>query len=192
MPAPSSPDSAAPGAPLEGAGLVVAVLATRWYPEVLTRLLEAARRTLLQHGVAAADIGEVEVPGAYELPQAAAWVARHGAPTADGRRRPVDAIVALGCVLRGETPHFDLVARAAGDGLLRVALDTGVPVGLGVITADTAAQAEARSQPLDGRAAGTKGGNKGVEAADAALRMAVLRRRLAGGPSTGPAAGGAR
>jgi 6,7-dimethyl-8-ribityllumazine synthase len=87
----------------------------------------------------------------------------------------VDAIVALGCVVRGETPHFEHVTRCACDGLERVALDSGVPVGLGVITADTQAQAEARSG-----AAGGKGGNKGAEAADAALRMAATRRALRG------------
>jgi 6,7-dimethyl-8-ribityllumazine synthase len=113
----------------------------------------------------------LEVPGAYELPLAASWLAKDG-----WRGAPLHAIVALGCVVRGETPHHEHVARGACDGLLRVALETGVPVGLGVITADTLAQAEARSG-----AAGGKGGNKGAEAADAALRMATARKAL-GGP----------
>jgi 6,7-dimethyl-8-ribityllumazine synthase len=155
----------------DGRGLRVAVLVTRWYPDVLARLKAAALATLVEAGVTDDDVLVVEVPGAYELPQAALLLAREG-----WRGRPLDAIVALGCVLRGETPHFDLVARAAGDGLLRVALDTGVPVGLGVITADTRAQADARSGE-----AGGKGGNKGREAADAALRVAATRRRIRGG-----------
>lgn len=172
-----------PSAP-DGRGLRFAVLVTRWYPEVLARLSAAAVATLRQHGVASADIHVLEVPGAFELPQAAAWVARDGVAAAGGVRAPVHGIVALGCVLRGETPHFDLVVRAAGDGLLRVALDTGVPVGLGVITAETPAQAEARSsaEAAPGTTGNVKRGNKGVEAAEAALRMAVLRRSLGGGP----------
>jgi 6,7-dimethyl-8-ribityllumazine synthase len=148
----------------------VAVLATRWYPEIVARLKTAALAALAAAGVEDERVVVVEVPGAYELPQAALWLARDG-----WRGRPVDAVVALGCVVRGETPHFDHVARGACDGLLRVALDTGVPVGLGVITADTPAQAEARSGPATG-----KGGNKGAEAADAALRMAALRGTLRG------------
>ncbi len=157
-----------------GQGLRVGVLVARWYPEILARLQAAALATLRAAGVADGDIVVVEVPGSYELPQAALWLARDG-----WEGRPLDALVALGCVIRGETPHFDLVARAAVDGLARVALDTGVPVGLGVITADTRAQAEARSRAETGGAS-EKGGNKGHEAADAALRMASTRRRLTG------------
>lgn len=141
-------------------GLVVA----QWYPEVTGRLCEAAIETARKAGVADDDILIVEVPGCYELPQGAAWLARS---------EDVDAIAALGCVLRGETPHFDHVARACCDGLLQVGLETGIPVGLGVITADTSEQAEARSGAATG-----KGGNKGTEATDAALRMAATYRAL--------------
>ena len=155
----------------DGRGLHVAVLVTRWYPEVVAGLRAAALHTLAAAGVDEQRITVVEVPGAWELPQAAGWVAREGV-----RGLPVHAVVALGCVVRGETPHFDLVVRAAGDGLLEVALATGVPVGLGVVTADTMEQARARSGP-----AGGKGGNKGAEAADAAVRMAATRRALRGG-----------
>ena len=144
--------------------LRVAVQRTRWYPEVVAGLRRVALATLTAMGVPADRVLEIEVPGAYELPQAACWLAR---------AEDVDAIVALGCIVRGETPHFDHVARAAVDGLLGVALETGVPVGLGVITAETLAQAEARS----GEASG-KGGNKGHEAADAAVRMALAYRAL--------------
>ncbi len=161
-------------------GLRFALLRTRWYPGILAGLEQGARATLASFGVAPEQLHVVTVPGAFELPQAASWLAREG-----WQGRHLDALIALGCVLRGETPHFDLVVRAAGDGLLRVALDTGVPVGLGVITADTLAQAEARSAPpppSGGReeapGAGAKGGNKGAEAADAAVRMALLRRAL--------------
>jgi 6,7-dimethyl-8-ribityllumazine synthase len=160
--------------PPDAHGLVVGVLVTRWYPEILARLLAGARATLEQAGVAAEDVLVREVPGAFELPLAADLMARGGV---GGRQ--VDAIVALGCVVRGETPHFDHVARAAVDGLLKVSVDTHVPVGLGVITADTMAQAEARSAAVDG-GVGSKGGNKGREAADAALRMALLARELEG------------
>jgi 6,7-dimethyl-8-ribityllumazine synthase len=159
---------------LLGRGLRVGVLVTRWYPEIVARLKAAALETLAQAGVQDQDVLVLEVPGSYELPQAAGWLAREG-----WEGRPLDALVALGCVLRGETPHFEHVCRATVDGLLRVALDTGLPVGLGVITADTRAQAEARSLPAVGSAP-AKGGNKGHEAADAALRLASTRRRLRG------------
>ena len=85
----------------------------------------------------------------------------------------VDAIVALGCVIRGETPHFDYVCAGASEGLMQVALESGIPVGLGVITADTLAQAQARC----GEASG-KGGNKGIESVEAAVRMAATLRAL--------------
>jgi 6,7-dimethyl-8-ribityllumazine synthase len=148
----------------DGRGLRVAVLASLWYPEVVARLREAALATLLRAGVRDEDILVVEVPGAFELPQAAARVARGGR---------VDAIVALGCVIRGETPHFEFVASACADGLARAAQDHGIPVGFGVITADTREQADVRSGP-----AGGKGGNKGTEAAEAAVRLAALWRTL--------------
>lgn len=162
----------------DGRDLTVVVLVTRWYPEIVAGLKAGALEVLATAQVDERRIAVVEVPGAYELPQVAAWVARDGL-----HGRPVDAVVALGCVVRGETPHFDLVARAAGDGLLRVALDTGVPVGLGVITADTLEQARARARSGAGGTGGTyggttKGGNKGAEAADAAVRLAATRRAL--------------
>jgi len=151
-------------APLSGDGLRVAVLTAQWHRAITTRLQAAALATLAAAGVRDDDVLVVEVPGAYELPQAAAWIARGG---------DADAIVALGCVVRGETPHFDFVAGACAHGLQRVGLETGVPVAMGVITADTQAQAEARAGEGTG-----KGGNKGVEAADAAVRMGALRRAL--------------
>lgn len=151
----------------EGAGLKFALLVAQWHGEITGRLLEAAQATLAAAGVADEDVLVMEVPGAYELPQAASWFAR----AAD-----VDAIVALGCVVRGETPHFDYVAAGCAEGLMRVALDSGIPVTMGVITANDVAQAEARSGKTGG--IDTKAGNKGVEAADAAVRLAASYRAL--------------
>ena len=153
-----------------GDGLTIALLVAKWHGDITARLLEAARKTLRDAGVRDRDILVVEIPGAYELPQAAAWIARAG---------DVDAIVALGCVIRGETPHFDYVAGCCADGLMRVGVDSGIPVTMGVITADTLAQAEARSQlGAEEDGLGVKAGNKGTEAADAAIRMAATYRAL--------------
>lgn len=146
--------------PTQGHPSRVCVLVGGWYPEVTLSLKAAALARLEAGGVGPERVRVVEVPGAFELPQAALWVAQAG---------DAEAIVALGCVVRGETPHFDFVARACVDGLLQVALTTGVPVALGVITADTLDQARQRSGPAEG-----KGGNKGVEAAQAALAMLGL------------------
>lgn len=151
-----------------GKGLRICVLVARWYPEVTDRLRDGALQTLRALGVADDDVFVVEVPGAFELPQAAGWVARAGY---------ADGVVALGCVLRGETPHFEYVAGAAADGCVRASLETGIPIGFGVITADTKAQAEARAAPSEGGVS-QKGGNKGVEAADAVVRLADTFRRL--------------
>ena len=154
--------------PPNGAGLRIAVLVARWYPEVTDRLREAALSTLAEAGVKDDDVIVVEVPGCFELPQAATWIAR--AALADG-------VVALGCVLRGETPHFEYVAGQCAEGCMRAAQESGIPVAFGVITADSRDQAEARSQDTGGGIS-TKGGNKGAEAADAAIRMAAIYRRL--------------
>jgi 6,7-dimethyl-8-ribityllumazine synthase len=146
----------------------IAILVTRWYPEVMARLQDAALETLAAAGIARDAVQVIEVPGAFELPQVASWVAR--AEDAEG-------ILALGCIVQGETPHFEYVARACADGLQQVALETGIPIGLGVITADTLAQAEARSQPGGGTGT-SKGGNKGIEAAEAVLAMVKTYRLL--------------
>ncbi len=120
---------------------------------VTERLAVGAREALLHAGIAPADIDEEQVAGAWELPLVVAVAAR------SGRYR---AVVACGAVIRGETPHFDHVSRAAIDGLARVQLDTRMPVGLAVLTTDTLEQALNR--------AGGKGGNKGAEAAAAAMQ----------------------
>lgn len=152
----------------DGEGLRVAVLVARWYPEVTDRLRDAALETLAEAGVRDDDVVVVDVPGCFELPQAATWIARAGL---------ADGIVALGCVLRGETPHFEYVAGECARGCMRAAQESGIPVAFGVITADTRKQAEARSQAAEGGVS-AKGGNKGAEAADAAVRMAATYRRL--------------
>lgn len=152
----------------DGEGLRIAVLVARWYAEVTDRLLDAALATLAEAGVRDDDVVVVEVPGCFELPQAATWMARAGL---------ADGIVALGCVLRGETPHFEYVAGQCAQGCMRAAQESGIPVAFGVITADTREQAEARSKSAEGGIS-EKGGNKGAEAADAAVRMAATYRRL--------------
>ena len=141
-------------------GRTVCILVSRFNTQVTQRLLEGAVRLLLESGMAEADLDIVYVPGAWELPLAARRAAERG----------YAAIVALGCVIRGETAHFDHVSRAATDGLAKVQLDSGVPIGLGVLTPDTLDQALAR--------AGGELGNAGTEAARAALRMADLHQQL--------------
>lgn len=142
-------------------GAQVAVLAARFNELVVERLVAGAVDTLVRHGADPADMRVVRVPGAWELPLAARRLA------AAGR---FDAVVALGAVIRGATPHFDHVAGQCAAGLARVALDADVPVSFGVLTCDTVEQALER--------AGTKSGNKGADAARAAIEMIDLLRRL--------------
>jgi 6,7-dimethyl-8-ribityllumazine synthase len=143
----------APDLQVDGSGLSVGIVASQWHTVVMDGLLEGARRALMAAGVSAVE--ELRVPGAFELPL--------GAATLAGRH---DAVVALGVVVRGGTPHFDYVCRAATDGLVRVMLDSGRPVGFGVLTCDDEEQALAR--------AGLPGSSedKGAEAATAAVAMA--------------------
>lgn len=139
----------------------VAVVAARFNGGIVSRLLEAALDALAAHGLDRDAIDVVRVPGAFELPLAARWVARRGT---------ADAIVALGAVIRGDTPHFDYVCTEAARGIRTVSIECNVPVIFGVLTCDDRAQADAR--------AGGEHGNKGREAALAALEMISLRRRL--------------
>jgi 6,7-dimethyl-8-ribityllumazine synthase len=150
-----------PEGPLDASGLRFGVVVAAFHEDVTARLLEGARTCLAKHGVPDDAVEVVRVPGSFELPLAAQALARSGR---------VHAVVALGCVIRGETAHFEHVARAAVDGLQRVALDTGVPVALGVLTTDDRAQAEAR--------AGGVHGNKGFDAAQSAVEMALALARL--------------
>jgi 6,7-dimethyl-8-ribityllumazine synthase len=145
--------------PVEGAdGLRVAVIASSWHTEVMDGLLDGARRALKEADVAA--VTELRVPGTFELTVAAARLANSG----------FDAIVALGVVIRGGTPHFEYVCDAATTGLTAVSERTGIPIGFGVLTCDDEQQALDR--------AGLPGSNedKGYEAAAAALQTAVVLR----------------
>jgi 6,7-dimethyl-8-ribityllumazine synthase len=152
----------APELVVEGAaGLTVVVIASQWHEPVMSGLLDGARRALREATVL--NVIELRVPGVFELPVAAARV------IADG---DVDAVVALGVVIRGGTPHFDYVCRAATDGLAQVAVDTGVPVGFGLLTCDTTEQALDRC----GRADSSE--DKGREAAMAAVETALLLRKV--------------
>lgn len=148
---------------LNGAGLKIAVIDTGWNEFIVRPLAEGAVGALRRHGVGDDDITQMTVPGAYELPLACQVAAQSGR---------YDAIVALGCVIRGATPHFDYVAGEAAKGLSKVMQDTGVPVAFGVLTTDTIEQAIER--------AGTKAGNKGAEAATVAIEMARLLTAMKG------------
>jgi 6,7-dimethyl-8-ribityllumazine synthase len=147
---------------LVGTGLKVACVVSRFNELLSTRLLSGAQDGFVRHGVAADDVDVAWVPGAFEI----AMVCRKLAET--GR---YDAIVALGVVIRGGTPHFEYVASEVSKGVAKIGLDTGVPVMFGVITADTIEQAVER--------AGTKAGNKGWEAALGAIEMANLVKAMA-------------
>jgi len=151
------------GEPRAPSGARFAILATRWNPGITDPMLAAARETLRQHGVAEADADVVRVPGAWELPVAAATAA------ATGRYA---ALVALGCVVRGDTRHYEHVADECARGLMRVALDHKLPVANGVLAVELYEDARAR--------AGGVHGNKGEEAALAAIEMASLIARIEG------------
>jgi len=142
-------------------GAKFAILAPRFNGFLVERLVEGALDTLRRHGARDADIEIVRVPGAWELPLAARKLAATG---------QYDGIVALGCVIRGATPHFDYVCGECARGLGRVSDDSGLPVGFGVLTVDTIEQGVERS--------GTKAGNKGVEATHAVIEMVNLLRRI--------------
>lgn len=146
-----------PDEPLDASGLHIAVVAARFHDDVVAAMLAGALDVLAQHGVEAVSIDRV--PGAFELPLAAQARATSGT---------VDAVVALGCVIQGETPHFDFVCSEAARGLMDVSLQTGVPVSFGVLTTNTMEQARAR--------AGGAVGNKGADAALTALQMAAMLR----------------
>lgn len=158
---PMQQESAAPARVPDGRGLRVGLVVSRFNETVTSRLRQGAEEALAAAGVLREGVELVEVPGAFELPVAARALA------ATGR---VDAVVCLGCVIRGETPHFEYIASAVAHGLSEVAVATGVPVAFGVLTTYTLEQAEARSRP--GPA------NKGFEAACAAVEMAQVLRRL--------------
>jgi len=145
---------------LSGSDIHIAVVVARYNEDVTKRLLRGATEALKEHGVAEPDV--YWVPGALELPVTALTLAEKGQH---------DAIVCLGCVIRGETFHFEVVAGQAAAGIMQVQLDTGVPVTFGVLTTEDKDQALARSGPKN---------NKGAEAAEAAIEMANLLRSFQG------------
>ncbi len=149
---------------LSAKGLKVAIVLGRFNDFISGRLLEGALDTLVRSGTADSDIDVVKVPGSFEIPVAAKTLAESGR---------YDAILCLGCVIRGATPHFDYVAGEAAKGIARVALDHGTPVSFGIITADNLEQAIER--------AGTKSGNKGRDAALTAIEMANLLKTIGKG-----------
>jgi 6,7-dimethyl-8-ribityllumazine synthase len=140
----------------------VAVVSSSWHEEIVTGLREGAARALRRAGVD--EVVEMRVPGSFELPVAAVRVADH-----------VDAVVALGVILRGETPHFEYVCTAATIGLTDVSTGTGIPVGFGVLTCDTEDQARDRAGLPGSRE------DKGQEAADAAIATVLALRTIGAG-----------
>ena len=143
-------------------GARFAIIASRWNPRIVDALVAGARRAFADHGVAEGALDVVRVPGAWEIPVAASRIAAAGAHR---------AIVALGCVVRGDTRHFEQVADGCSEALMRVALDSGVPVANGVLAVDAHEDAERR--------AGGSHGNKGEECALVAIEMANLSEKLA-------------
>jgi 6,7-dimethyl-8-ribityllumazine synthase len=146
---------------LDASSLRIGVVVSRFNEFITEQLAKGALEVLEKHGCPHENVRFVKVPGAWEL----AIAAKHLAPTCD-------AIIALGAVVRGDTPHFDFVAGGATDGLNRVSLDTGVPIAFGVLTTDNMQQAMDR--------AGGKSGNKGAEAAEVAIELANLVHSLKG------------
>ena len=146
---------------LDAKGLRVGLLVSRFNSFISDRLVEGAIDGLLRHNAEKEDINIVRVPGAYEIPPAAKQMAESGR---------YDAIVCLGAVIRGATPHFDYVSAEVSKGVACVSLDSGIPIAFGVLTTDTIEQAIER--------AGSKSGNKGFDAAMAAVEMANLYKAL--------------
>ena len=148
---------------LRGEGLRFGVVVSRFNEFIGSKLLGGARDCLGRHGVTENDVDVAWVPGALEIPLVAQWM---------GRSKRYDAVICLGAVIRGSTPHFDYVASEVAKGVAHVQLETGVPVIFGVLTTENIEQAVER--------AGTKSGNKGWDAALSALEMANLLRELDG------------
>ncbi|MGE5284937.1 MAG: 6,7-dimethyl-8-ribityllumazine synthase [Actinomycetota bacterium] len=145
---------------LQGQGVKVSIVVSRFNSFITDRLLEGALDALRRHGVEEKGITVVRVPGSFEIPL--------GVRRAAGQK--VDAVIALGALIRGGTPHFDYLSAEVTKGVAQVMLETGIPVSFGVLTTDTVEQAIER--------AGTKAGNKGAEAAQSALEMVSLLRRM--------------
>lgn len=162
---------------LSAAGMKFAIVVARWNAVITDRLLEGALDALMRSGAARAEIGVVRVPGAWEIPAAARAIANRG---------QVDALVTLGCLLRGETAHYEAIYNEVARGIGESQQATGIPHSFGVLTCETLEQALNR--------AGIKAGNKGFEAALAAIEMVSLERKLKTVPvsASGDEQGGAR
>jgi len=160
---------------LKASGLRFGIVVSRFNSFITERLLTAAMDALERAGAASNDVSVVRVPGAFELPLAAKKLA------ATGR---YDALIAIGCVLRGETTHYDYVCSETARGLQLAQMDSGLPIIFCVLTCDTLEQAIDR--------AGLKGGNKGFEAGLAAIEMAQLARKLASGKTATKSSGAAQ
>jgi 6,7-dimethyl-8-ribityllumazine synthase len=150
--------------PSGASGYRFAIVFSRFNTVITDRLRDGAISALSEAGAASGDVEVVSVPGAFEIPQAARRLAETG---------KFDAVVCLGCVIRGATPHFEYISSSVAHGIQDASAETGVPMAFGVLTTDTWEQAEERATP--GR------DNKGYEAAAAAIEMAHLFRRLLGG-----------
>lgn len=146
---------------LQAEGKKIGIVLARFNSFIAERLLEGALDTLIRSGAADDDIEIARVPGAYEIPLVALKMARSGR---------YDAVICLGAVIRGATPHFDFVANEAAKGIAQASMDTGVPIIFGVLTTDTIEQAIER--------AGSKAGNKGSDCASAAIEMVNLLKNL--------------
>jgi 6,7-dimethyl-8-ribityllumazine synthase len=147
---------------LSGKGLTFGIVAARFNDFITSRLLDGALDALQRHGVAESDIEIVKVPGSYEIPLAAKMMARS---------KKYSAVICLGAVIRGATPHFEYVSAEVSKGVAAVSMETGLPVIFGVLTTDTIEQAIER--------AGTKSGNKGWDAAISAIEMANVMKQMA-------------
>lgn len=146
---------------LQAKGLKFGIVVSRFNEFITARLLEGAEDALARHGAKAEDIEAVKVPGSFEIPLLAKRLAQSGR---------FDAVICLGTVIRGATPHFEYVASEVTKGIAQVSLETGVPVSFGILTTDTIEQAVER--------AGTKSGNKGWDAALSAIEMAQVLKKL--------------
>lgn len=167
------PASGPPVVLLPAGGFRFAIVTSRFNDSITHALRDGAQAALVEAGASESSIELFEVPGAFELPQAARCAAETGR---------FDAIVCVGCVIRGETAHFEYISSAAANGIMSAAGETGVPMAFGVLTTDTVAQAHARSAPGPD--------NKGREAAAAAIEMATMFRKLGRPPAKGAASGG--
>lgn len=146
---------------LQAKGLRFAVVVSRFNDFITSKLLDGAVDALVRHGAKEEDIEVVKVPGAFEIPLTAKKLASKGS---------YNAVICLGTVIRGATPHFDYVAAEVSKGVASASLETGIPIAFGVITSDTIEQAVER--------AGTKSGNKGFDAAITAIEMAQIMKKL--------------